>query len=168
MMFNEDNDTCLTRKERDELLEKIYTMLSLVSQNVYNTLDLLDKIVKSNLEHQYLMNHGIEGFREMVLESFRKQSKEGKINRLHGLFMHDRELSHPHQKILSFLLEQYDFEKGCFGRVFFSRIVKECRFGKNKAREYLDFVGKKGYIKKQNDGYRVWYYISEVLLDSSK
>jgi len=46
---------------------------------------------------------------------------------------------------------------GIFREAHFSKIVKECRLGKNKAREYLDFLVERGYINRRPDGYRVWY-----------
>jgi predicted transcriptional regulator len=60
---------------------------------------------------------------------------------------------YPHKKILDFLIEQYDYEKDNFKKVHFSKIVKECRIGKNKAKEYFDFLIKKGLIDTRTDGY---------------
>lgn len=148
----------------DEKIDAILLKVRLIQQTVLNQQDILDSIVASNIQHQYLLNHGIEGFKDMILKNFQKQSKENTINRLHAIFMHDKDLTHPHKKVLSFLLDKYDYEKNIFGKVFFSKIVKHCRLGKNKAKEYLVFLIEKGYVQKHDDGYRVWYFISESLL----
>ncbi|CAB1062171.1 hypothetical protein D1BOALGB6SA_6947 [Olavius sp. associated proteobacterium Delta 1] len=59
-------------------------------------------------------------------------------------------------KILNHLAAQYDFNKGIFMEVDFSKLVKECRIGKNKAKDYLDLLVKKGRIESRSDGYRVY------------
>jgi len=66
-------------------------------------------------------------------------------------------LKYPHRKILDFLLSQYDYSTGKFKEIHFSKIVKECRLGKNMAKGYLDNLAERGYLKKRDDGYRVWY-----------
>jgi len=73
------------------------------------------------------------------------------------LIRQDKSLRYPHRKILDFLIEQYDYQKGKFREIHFSRIVKECRLGKNKAKEYLDYLAEKGLIDSRSDGYRKFY-----------
>ena len=147
-----------------KLLSDLHGKISKIETKLQEQNNLLQQIVDNSLQHQYLINHGILGFKEMVLQKFEKQSKENKINRLYSIFMHDKDLTHPHKKILSYLLEQFNLENNCFDSINFSKIVRDCRLGKNKAKEYLDLLIKKKFIEKQNDGYRVWYCISSCML----
>ena len=75
--------------------------------------------------------------------------------KLLSTFRKDPTLRYPNRKILDFLIEQYDYQEGKFREVHFSRIVKECRLGKNKAGEYFEFLVERGYVKRRDDGYRV-------------
>lgn len=147
-----------------KLLSDLHGKISKIETKLQEQNNLLQQIIDNSLQNQYLINHGILGFKEMVLDKFEKQSKENKINRLYSIFMHDKDLTHPHKKILSYLLEQFNLGKNCFDSINFSKIVRNCKLGKNKAKEYLDLLTKKGFIEKQNDGYRVWYCISSCLL----
>lgn len=67
----------------------------------------------------------------------------------------------PHRKILEYLAQQYDYGEKAYVEVNMSRIVKECRLGKNRAKEYLDCLESKGLLVKREDGYRVWYRIAK-------
>jgi len=71
----------------------------------------------------------------------------------------DKDLRFPHRKILEFLLGQYDFEKKEWREVNFSRIVREARIGKNKAKSYLTLLETKGYVEKREDGYKKWWRV---------
>lgn len=66
----------------------------------------------------------------------------------------DKELRHPHRKILARLLDEFDFLEGQFQEIHFSKLVKEAHVGKNAARSYLSLLETKGYISARNDGYR--------------
>ena len=68
----------------------------------------------------------------------------------------DKELRHPHRKILTCLLDQFDHQSGQFQEIHFSKLVKEAHVGKNAARSYLSLLEMKGYISARNDGYRTF------------
>jgi hypothetical protein len=70
------------------------------------------------------------------------------------LIIDDKELRHPHIKILNYLSDQFDMQTGKFEEVNFSKIVKECRVGNNKAKGYLDLLVEKGLIKSMSEGHR--------------
>ena len=72
----------------------------------------------------------------------------------------DTDLSHPHRKILEYLLQQYDHETQSFKEVHFSKIVREARIGKNMAKEYFAFIEERNYVERRTDGYRVYYRYS--------
>ena len=151
----------MNNSEIANMLKTIIQELNTI-KSAYKTQEILiSELSDNNRQHQYLLNHGIEGFKEMVVEKFKKQSKENKINRLYSYFMHDKDLSHPHKKILCYLLDQYDYNKNSFSDIHFSKLVKDCKIGKNKAKEYLDLLADKGFVERTEDGYRVWYCISE-------
>ena len=71
----------------------------------------------------------------------------------------DKELHHPHRKILDFLIGEYDPANKRFGESHFSRLVKEARLGKNMAKQYLSLLERKGYIEQRTDGYRKYFKI---------
>ena len=71
-------------------------------------------------------------------------------------------LRFPHRKILDFLSRQYDYEKKEFQEVNQSTLVRECRLGKNMAKEYLRDLEVKGLVKRRSDGYRVWCRIATL------
>ena len=154
----------MSETELSKLLRTILSEISTIKESLAKESETLSKMKSNTEEQQFLIHHGIKGFRDMVLESFEKQSKANKISRLYSIFMHDKDLTHPHKKILSYLLEQYDLGKNCFDSINFSRIVKDCKLGKNKAKEYLDLLINKKLIEKQDDGYRVWYCISSCMI----
>ena len=154
----------MSEAETSKLLRTILSEISTIKKSLAKESEILSNMKSNTEEQQFLIHHGIKGFKDMVLQNFEKQSKENKISRLYSIFMHDKDLTHPHKKILSYLLEQFSLDKNCFQSIHFSRIVKECRLGKNKAKDYLDLLTQKGFLEKQNDGYRVWYCISSCML----
>jgi len=158
----------MSEAEMSKLLKTILSEINTIKESLAKESEILSNMKNSTEEQQFLIHHGIKGFKDMVLEKFEKQSKENKISRLYSIFMHDKDLTHPHKKILSYLLEQFSLDKNCFQSIHFSKIVKDCRLGKNKSKEYLDLLTRKGFLEKQNDGYRVWYCISSCMLPSEE
>lgn len=79
-------------------------------------------------------------------------------------------LKHHHKKILQYLWQQYDYEKGEYREVHFSALVKECKLGKNNAKSYLDELMDKGIVVSRSDGYRTFYrlHVPEEKSDLSK
>ncbi len=139
------------------IISKIENIEELESEEI----KILKDLSKNNEHKEYLISHGIEGFEKFITENLEKTIKSDTTGRLYAFFIKDKSLGHPHHKILSFLLEQYDYEKNVFESIHFSKLVKECKIGKNKAKEYLDVLVEKGYVQSHDDGYRVWYSIAE-------
>ena len=106
-----------------------------------------------------LTKFGLDGFRERIIKEHQEKDSAGFKEYLSEIIMNDKELRHPHIKILNYLADQYDFKTGEFLHVHFSKIVSECRIGKNKAKGYLDLLIEKGLIESRTDGYRVFYRI---------
>ena len=71
----------------------------------------------------------------------------------------DPDLRFPHRKLLDFLVGEYDYNKDQFEEVNFSRLVKECKVGKNKAQGYLSVLEQKGFVVRRDDGYRIFFRI---------
>ena len=103
--------------------------------------------------------HGLEGYKARLMQDERCKDLSGFRESLFERVRNDRELRHPHTKILNHLAGQYDFNRNLFAEVHFSRIVKECRIGKNMAKEYLDLLVGKGLVESRTDGYRVYYKV---------
>jgi len=74
----------------------------------------------------------------------------------------DQDIRYPHQKIIHYLLDQYDYQTKHFKKIYFSKIVKETRIGKNKAKEYFSLLIEKGLIERSTDGYKVFYQIKKT------
>ncbi|VTR66899.1 hypothetical protein DESC_530013 [Desulfosarcina cetonica] len=105
-----------------------------------------------------LTRHGLDGFRERVIKESRMQDVGGFREHLSEIMLNDKELRHPHIKILNYLADQCDMHTGKFKEVHFSKIVEEARVGKNKAKGYLDLLDK-GLVECRSDGYRVYFRI---------
>ncbi len=73
----------------------------------------------------------------------------------------DPDIRYPHQKIIQYLLNQYDYETKQYKKVYFSKLVKETRIGKNKANEYFSLLMDKGLLQRSTDGYKVFYEIND-------
>lgn len=108
----------------------------------------------------FLLNHGIEGFKNKILKEADK--KEDIKEKLYSLIQQDKSLRFPHRKIMVCLIENYDYTKKEFKEINFSRLVKEAKIGKNKAREYLELLLEKGLLKQRTDGYRKMYRVKKM------
>lgn len=123
-------------------LDKRFAELMAIQKQSLDILDFQNRIAM----------HGLEGIMPK-----RKDSEI--MEALHKRIRDDRELRHPHVKILNYLAGQFDYENSRFEEVNFSKVVRECRIGKNKAKEYLDLLIGKGLIESRTDGYRVFYRV---------
>lgn len=101
--------------------------------------------------------HGLEGLKAEFIQDQKTRDAAGIKKILFERIREDKELRHPRVKILNHLAAQYDFNKDLFMEVNFSRLVKDCMIGKNKAKEYFDLLIKKDLIESRTDGYRVYY-----------
>lgn len=88
-----------------------------------------------------------------------REVQNGPMNAILTKVRTDPELRFPHRKILEFLASRYDFTTNAFQEAFFSQIVRGARLGKNRAREYLAVLERKGYIQSRHDGYRLFFRI---------
>lgn len=115
-------------------------------------------IIKEQVESQsYIFNHGIFGYKERILN----EVKDSPIERLYRKIRNDVSLRFPHRKILEYLFSLYDYDTNSFKEIHFSKIVKECRLGKNKAKEYLEYLIQKRLVSYRTDGYRKFYWIRD-------
>ena len=71
----------------------------------------------------------------------------------------DVALRFPHRKIVEALLRQYDPSTGGFRALPFSRLVREARVSKSRAKSYLSALQHREYIERWRDGYRTWLRI---------
>lgn len=107
-----------------------------------------------------------------VLHAYRKRHQEHLIAdqrsmllaRVNERLRSDKDLKHPHRKIVECLLDQFDVQQGIFQEVQFSNLVKKSRIGKSAAKGYLQFLEGKSYVEKRSDGYRLYFRLSGSLL----
>lgn len=113
-----------------------------------------------NFQNQLAM-HGIEGIKERLVQDIQGSDASRFRERISDIVRNDSELRYPHTKILDYLAGLFDFDKNHFKEVHFSKLVRECRIGKNKAKGYLDLLVAKGLVESRSDGYRVFYRIKQ-------
>ena len=75
--------------------------------------------------------------------------------------MRDKDLVFVHKKILSCLLHKYDSANSAFRALTVNELAKECMFGKNKTKEHLDLLIKKGFVEKQGSGSKAQHCIPD-------
>ena len=140
-------------KSIDNLNKNIESIkFSLMENNI-----LLKENLINNQEHQYIFKHGIHGYKEKIKKDLGITESEKLKNNIQILINQYPSLRHPHIKILQFLSNQFDFKTNSFKEIHFSKIVKECRLGKNKAKDYFEFLIQRNLIKFRTDGYRKFY-----------
>lgn len=145
-------------------LNNISDRIDSIESIIQNNSQLIEKSLNILNEYNFLFSHGINGYREELLKKYNLKEGFNKKEKIYSQIRNDNSLRYPHKKIMEFLIEQYDYGKDRFKEVHFSKIVKECRIGKNKAKEYLDFLIKKGFIESSTDGYRRFYWIKTMIL----
>jgi len=130
-----------------------------IEQNLSQRLSAIEK--ELNLSHDafLIIKDGLQSYKERCLKDLQSSTTAASLNRLYEKIRNDKDLRFPHRKILEFLLGQYDFEKKEWREVNFSRIVREARIGKNKAKSYLTLLETKGYVEKREDGYKKWWRV---------
>jgi len=144
--------------KHNEVLTHLCHKINVIEAMMHENTKKLTESLDISREHQFLITNGINGYKKRIIGDFKSSPQE----RLYSKIRTDRTLRHPHRKILDFLIDRYDPVQGVFQEVHFSRIVRECRLGKNKAREYLDYLIARDFLQKRSDGYRVWYVISNL------
>lgn len=122
--------------------------------------DQFAKHLEDKKEQEYLLNYGLVGFREKIVQSFKEQKAYNPLNLLLQVIRKNPDLRFPHRKILEYLAQQYDYREKQYHEVNHSTIVRECKLGKNLAKKYFNDLEAKGLIARREDGYRVWYRIA--------
>ena len=142
------------------IIQDILTGIQRIEKTISEKLDPVERYIEKKNEYDYVLKYGLEGFRERIIKSSKKNNENDTQEWLIHIIQRNPSLRFPHRKILEYLSKQYDYEKKRFKEVNFSTIVKECRLGKNRAGEYLELLEEKGIVKKRKDGYRVWYKLA--------
>ncbi|MDA2934366.1 hypothetical protein MYX82_08480 [Acidobacteria bacterium AH-259-D05] len=104
-------------------------------------------------------NNALKAYKDSCLKETQISKRQILVNQYIKKCQLDKDLSYPHTKILNALLDQYNFSEHRFKEIHFSRLVREARLGKNKAKGYLSLLEQKGYIEKRNDGYRKFFKV---------
>lgn len=139
-------------------LQSISERMNNIEFIVQRNAEMLKKSLDIFAEQSLLLNHGIKGYIDKL--GLRNTEKSDNLERLRALVRADKSLRYPHRKIMNYLIEQYDYEKGVFREIHFSKIVKECRIGKNMAKGYLDILTEKGFLIFRADGYRKFFSVA--------
>ncbi len=147
-------------------LSNLYSKINNIKDLLIKNAEMLKESLSIGREHQFLINHGIEGYKRKISNGFKAREKILIKEKLLETVRKDTSLRHPHIKIMNFLIEQYDYVQGKFREVHFSKIVKECRLGKNRAGEYLEFLLEKGFLESRTDGYRRFYWVGGDCIDN--
>ena len=142
--MKKENTTNITKKEIDELHKKI---------------DALDKKIDTIENFRYLLSYGIDGYKKKVLNRIKRESRDTKIKFIESMFADDPGLNQEHKTILSFLVKQYDLEKGSFMRIPLSSIARTCKLNREKVRKHLNSDAVEWYVKKQTIDGKVTYCI---------
>ena len=130
-----------------------------INTKILESLKRIEEKLNVGQESFLLVRNGLKAYKERVQKDLQMSLKDSAMSRWYETVRHDSELRFPHRKIIDVLLAQYDYNNGQFMDVHFSKLVKEARIGKNKAKSYLDLLEQKGYIEKWEDGYRKFFRI---------
>ena len=133
---------------------EILAAVNRIEVSVVKALQQIDKKLESGEAMFRLFDNGLRAYKESVLHDTKVSQKQILHHQYLEQIRTDKDVSFPHRKILEFLLTQYDFSTGLFREVHFSKLVKESRVGKNRAKCYLSLLENKGLICKREDGYR--------------
>lgn len=145
-----------TKDLNNEILQRVIRIENDLEQGLKNIEEKLNKGEESFL----FFNDSLKAYKERIYKESSILKENMLIQELNEKFRKDKELRFPHRKILEFLLEQYDFIKCSFKEVQYSRLIKKCHIGTNKAKSYFDLLEQKEYIKIRKDGYRIFFRLS--------
>ena len=149
-----------SQKENAKLKIFLESLFGRIDKTVSEKLEPIRKLLEERREYDFVVKHGLEGFRNKILKAHNEKLEFHPQAWLLLVLQKNPELRFPHRKILDFLSRQYDYEKKEFQEVNLSAIVRQCRLGKNKAAEYLRDLEEKELLRRREDGYRVWYKVS--------
>ena len=135
-------------------LIEMQNSLSTLEKTVLLYGDYYKNKIKQHNAYQTLLDKGMDGLKKRILEENKLMLSKRKILFLRTDQM--KQLRQPHRKIIDYLANQYDHTNRSQKEVHYSKLVKDCKIGKNKANDYLKFLTDNGLVSRRNDGYRVW------------
>ncbi len=124
--------------------------------NIRSGLDRIEGQIAAGSTLFEVFNGGLEAYRRKDVAHFRHATAQ---QMWHIRSQADPDLLFPHRKILECLLRQYDDMTDQFGELHFSALVRQARVSKSRAARYLAALEEKGYVRRRDDGYRVFYRI---------
>ena len=133
---------------------------------VLTRLDRIEKALALGQGLFQIVSDGLSSYQDGVLREAGIAETKRVLDGWHDRIRADKDLRFPHQKILKFLLDQYDYARGQFKATHVSRLVREARVGKNMAKGYLALLQNKGYLESWSDGYRTWFRLRPQSEDS--
>lgn len=136
-----------------ELLERVSSLRKAMDER----LGRIEAAIEAGIEPARVLSDGLRAYRERVLKQEFGGRRITAEDRLRQSVRQDSSLSFPHRKILDCLMEKFDPSTSQFQEVHFSKLVREARVGKSRARVYLNLLEEKGYVEKRGDGYRLFY-----------
>lgn len=143
------------------LSTEILSRLSKIEETLATGLRNVDEKLNTSRDSFQFFSDGLKAYKDRTLKELQISTTKSVLNNWAEKIRHDKDLRFPHRKILDCLLGRYDFESGEFKEVHFSRLVNEAHVGKNAAKGYLAVLEQKGYVRKRDDGYRVFFKIRE-------
>lgn len=139
-------------KEVDSAAQ-ILLRLDRLEESLVGTLRDIQQRLSSGQEVIQVFSDGLQAYKKRCIGEVHSGSHPRIIERIRQ----DRQLRFPHRKIVETLLSQYDFKEQGFTELHFSRLVREARVGKNRAKGYLSLLTEKGYVQRRDDGYRKFF-----------
>ena len=149
-----------------QLFEQVILTVQRLEHALSDQLEPIRKDAEQRSEMDFVVRHGIEGFRRKIETAYEQQAAFNPQAWVAQIVQKDPSLRFPHRKILEFLARQYDYQEKRFKVVNYSRIVKECRLGRRRAKGYLQELGTKQVISRSTDGCRIFYFASPTALQS--
>ncbi len=140
-------------------LKKMEGTLNSLEAKVLLCADYYKSKIRQRDDYNVLINSGIDGLKEKIMKENLLMLMKHRV-----LFLKEnllKKLRQPHRKIIDYLAYLHDTARGKYREVHFTKLVKDCRIGKNKANEYLRFLAENGLVERRDDGYRVWFKFSD-------
>jgi len=140
----------------EDILERIKGLEAAIS----GQLEPFKQHKQELLDYGCLLKYGLQGYRDRILQSQKENRAFNPQAWTYEVMQKHPELRFPHRKILDFLSKLYHYEKKEFMEVNMSTLVRGCRLGKNRVKDYLKLLENKGLVRQRSDGYRVWYKVN--------
>lgn len=157
MDFNKPNTY---QTEIKKMIENVITKMYKIESTLNEEVEYRKNHIESQNRLKTLLDYGLKGFQEKAIETYKETGKPLTAqDKLLKRIKNDDSLTCPQKKILNYMSQMYDFRINEFKEVYQSQIIKACKLGKNMAKRYFFQLIDKGYIKRRDDGYRIWYKI---------